>query len=492
MLKVSEIMDNRFGWIKYFCPSNKTTILIISNQLSSKALISTFFSSGCAYRVIDKYHYLSNPINEREEVVALIYSRLPISAIRNFFSRQGYEIFDAYFAIPSFYNPKWFMPLVKRYIGVRSNIIKPTRFNSIIKWKLLIFFYRVGLLQFIIPSKLIMFRKRKNRISTTSRILEEYLKTKFKSHELRFTIYTGVRGYYQKFTIQIMNKKGDVIGYGKIAHSLQTKERLYNEANRLKYLETIKFSFLEIPRLVSIENLPGTEDIIMLTTPAPLCYNRVYKKLTEKHVNALAELFIKTNKLQIAAKDILNRFQDSTSDFEKDARKTEEFKGIFTILKESFKKLQSILINIKITTAISHGDFSPWNVYGDRTKLFIFDWEMAKFKPPLWDIFNFIITSEAQIFSKNPKDILKNIFDNSSAYKNLSDKYSFALGGDVYCNKKILFALYLIDAVLFYGGYFNNQTKLNNAYGDTAKKNLIMTSFMLKSTFDSLQKYDIY
>ena len=55
-------------------------------------------------------------------------------------------------------------------------------------------------------------------------------------------------------------------------------------------------------------------------------------------------------------------------------------------------------------TAISHGDFTPWNMYPAAKKLHLYDWELSERLPVLYDAFHFIFQSgiliKRQPFSK--------------------------------------------------------------------------------------------
>jgi thiamine kinase-like enzyme len=48
---------------------------------------------------------------------------------------------------------------------------------------------------------------------------------------------------------------------------------------------------------------------------------------------------------------------------------------------------------IPVPTAISHGDFTPWNMYAASKKLHLYDWEMSERLPVLYDAIHFIFQS---------------------------------------------------------------------------------------------------
>ena len=92
----------------------------------------------------------------------------------------------------------------------------------------------------------------------------------------------------------------------------------------------------------------------------------------------------------------------------------------------------------KLSVAISHGDFTPWNMYATRENLHLFDWELSKNEMPLlFDLFHFVFQSEIMIRRSNYQKIKKalqkiirlescqNIINNHSV--NLDDAYAFYL-----------------------------------------------------------------
>jgi len=43
-----------------------------------------------------------------------------------------------------------------------------------------------------------------------------------------------------------------------------------------------------------------------------------------------------------------------------------------------------------VTTALAHGDFTPWNMYLGQGRLHIYDWELSQRLPLLYDVFHFV------------------------------------------------------------------------------------------------------
>ena len=43
-----------------------------------------------------------------------------------------------------------------------------------------------------------------------------------------------------------------------------------------------------------------------------------------------------------------------------------------------------------ISVAMAHGDFTPWNTYTTKHKVYVYDWELAEELPLLYDAFHYI------------------------------------------------------------------------------------------------------
>jgi hypothetical protein len=66
----------------------------------------------------------------------------------------------------------------------------------------------------------------------------------------------------------------------------------------------------------------------------------------------------------------------------------------------------SIPTHEKIPVSISHGVFTPWNLYCDDQRLFVYDWEMARTgMPMLFDLFHFTFQSTLLTHRKGFKDV---------------------------------------------------------------------------------------
>lgn len=82
--------------------------------------------------------------------------------------------------------------------------------------------------------------------------------------------------------------------------------------------------------------------------------------------------------------------------------------------KGMIRKLSSMMNELNETEALevclSHGDFTPWNMFVKKDSIGLYDWEMADlFKPLGFDLFHFIIQQGILVERKSWKDIYDDI-----------------------------------------------------------------------------------
>lgn len=78
-----------------------------------------------------------------------------------------------------------------------------------------------------------------------------------------------------------------------------------------------------------------------------------------------------------------------------------------------YKYVEKLSAGKKILVALSHGDFSPWNIYVNRQQLSVYDWEKTRESLPLfYDLFHFIYQADTYghlappIFNRRMQEIM--------------------------------------------------------------------------------------
>jgi thiamine kinase-like enzyme len=467
-------MDDRLrGWIYYSLPHEQIKIIIEEEDNE----ISTFFMNKelCPnYQIVSlmdvlkkkKCMTLNKQIsfalknNTDATIMLFIKSRNPLFITKYLIRKNNYKLIDSYMIVPSFANPRWFFRLNRNIIRNSGNIVKPSRITSIIAWKLMQLLNWIGYPQLLFYSQIILIKR--NEITNKSKgILIDYLESIFKRNDLDFILYTGACGYYQKYTAQVMDKSGNIIAYAKIGHTEQAKNMIYREANVLKELGKLSFSSLLTPQIISVDTLPYTSDIIMLQTPHSSAFKDWSRKLTRSHVHALAELFA-TKSINLLHSDLVINSMEKSLLYVKNTLIFNKFDGVIEILEETLSIFRKNLVNVKIPFGLSHGDFSPWNVYIKESQLYIFDWEHSENRTPLWDIYNFILHSEIIVFKKRNESMYKLLADKDSVYSTLIDEYRSKFDSSIYFDRDIFLIIYLFEISLFYIKYCNNQIKIKS------------------------------
>jgi thymidylate kinase len=146
-----------------------------------------------------------------------------------------------------------------------------------------------------------------------------------------------------------------------------------------------------------------------------------------------------------------------------------------------------------IWTSMSHGDFTPWNMYEKKGRLHIYDWELSRKDIPLgFDAFHFIIQHGILASRKNWTEIQKEVREK------LTPSTFSTLSNGVERKVDLYLKLYLILNTISYLNIYSHQVKWHtqiswlldtwnqalSAMASTADKH---RSLVLTDAFDSLQ-----
>ena len=122
-------------------------------------------------------------------------------------------------------------------------------------------------------------------------------------------------------------------------------------------------------------------------------------------------------------------------------------------LVKGLKQLYStISLGEAIPVSVSHGDFTPWNMYCDDQRLYVYDWEMARNGiPMLFDLFHFSYQSVILQQQKSYKEVKININEwlKQPIVMHMIQKYRI--------NVQLHHALYLLFNVSFYLRQYLNE-----------------------------------
>ena len=252
-----------------------------------------------------------------------------------------------------------------------------------------------------------------------------------------------------------MEKAGDIKAYAKIGHTAQTKERIIKEHEILIRLGNIRYTCLNLPKVLHLGYMPNTNDLVMIQGASDGSWHLAWTLVVE-HVDALVELFNKTSTGTKSGTELLAGFDVALDGIKKSVlpKEVSKIPERHDILIERLKRE---LHGVALPVGLAHGDFSPWNIYIKEGKAFVFDWETAKVRVPLWDMYNFIFHSELDIHSKSAHDVFELMTGKQTKYYSLIDRYiSRTQKNCCYYNVHVFLIIYLFEISIW---YFNCLTK---------------------------------
>lgn len=270
-----------------------------------------------------------------------------------------------------------------------------------------------------------------------------------------FSIFTGTIGKNRKVLVEI-HKNNQTVLFAKIALEKESKVLVDNEIKQLKTLSKYNFKNLVVPEVLnSLET-----GIVEITNIKPASYKQ-YTNLTKLHITALTEMY-EHSYVQIAIKEI-SCLKISKQNIE---HLLSDYPQINSLDKKRVQQLsQSILLLVELVEtkdealplSLSHGDFTPWNMYISKDVLYLFDWELGQSDiPMMFDLVHFIFQSEIMIKRSSYtkiKSVLQKILK-MTATDELINKYKI----DV--NKHYI--LYLIYTVSYYLNKYTQQEILHD------------------------------
>jgi hypothetical protein len=289
-----------------------------------------------------------------------------------------------------------------------------------------------------------------------------------------FSIFTGTVGENRKVVIELHDKK-EIFVFAKIALTEAAKILVHNEAKCLTYLNTLTLHTMTVPKLLSYNEV----DTIGLSNIKPKNFHQD-TTLTILHVTALSELYASSHR-----EEKWNELKALDESKQKLTMLLDDFEEVNDLGKHRIQALANkivLLMNIleenndDVTVAMSHGDFTPWNMYSSNSVLHLFDWELSQDAMPLmFDLFHFVFQSEIMIKKTTYteiSDVLDKLVGMESTQKLMRD-YS------VDANKNYIF--YLISNVTYYLNKYSKQKDLHeqvfwlidvweNAIDDSIKK----------------------
>ena len=185
--------------------------------------------------------------------------------------------------------------------------------------------------------------------------------------------------------MQVSRADGSILGYFKMPITSGANERLSNEAAFLRKLATFPQLCPHIPQLLFAGD--WNNNTIIFQSPldgetGPLSFTRLYQDF----LNALQHCEPTRIAGKLLAERMAGRWEKLVP------RMATKW---LALGREALKIIMRELSGATIPCGFHHGDFAPWNARVHRGKLFVFDWESARYDAPsLWDQFHFLTQTE--------------------------------------------------------------------------------------------------
>lgn len=241
-----------------------------------------------------------------------------------------------------------------------------------------------------------------------------------------FSIFTGTRGETRKVVLEI-HQGNQTSGFVKIPITEISTKLVTNEIEMLKELNKYDFTTLSLP-IVS-KKIQGHARISNVKPSIIISADRI----TAIHLRAMADLYaISHERKSIESSNAWKTIQDNLEWLKKDLLLTNGLdpKKINSLIKLLRKLYNTIPTTEKISLSVSHGDFTPWNMYCDEQRLFVYDWEMARNGIPMFfDLFHFTYQSCILQQRKNYNAVNEsiNLWKQQPLAQQLTQKYNINL-----------------------------------------------------------------
>lgn len=267
----------------------------------------------------------------------------------------------------------------------------------------------------------------------------------------QYALFTGTRGNTRKVVLAVGENK--TTHFIKIAISEKSKQLINNEADMLKELTKYDFTTLSMPR-VADPRINGSARLTNIKPAATIPAQRI----NDLHIRTLTELYatnhekkemgscaawaaISNNMEWMQREHVLNNGLDEL-----------KTRRIIHLLRKLYNTLPTEAV---IPVSVSHGDFTPWNMYCDTHRLYVYDWELSSNGiPMLFDMFHFIMQSQALIHHQSYPTIraLINHTVRQSNVQRLINKYDI--------DPELHYKLYLMFTVSYYLRLYMSETEL--------------------------------
>ena len=196
--------------------------------------------------------------------------------------------------------------------------------------------------------------------------------------------FSGTAGPHRKLVVQLMDRVGTIHGYAKVSHTPAVHSLLENEACLTRQMHAADLRSASIPKVLLHQKRNRTA--LLVTEPVESS-TRCMRRLTRMHIDFLGELAERTSPGRPVARMFPRGgaadLEELSPNLSADWRSRLQRQLDFLCAREE----------LAAATGLSHGDFTPGNVFQHGDRLCVIDWEYAgRDYPADFDLIHFLFS----------------------------------------------------------------------------------------------------
>ena len=215
-----------------------------------------------------------------------------------------------------------------------------------------------------------------------------------------YAIFTGTAGALRK-TVVVMGKGERPDRFMKVAHTAGAVSLIQNERNMLQALANYPWNHMVLP---TADDSPLPNAILLSNirpaNPQPAA------RLKLVHIKALFELWTRQKAQNLATTSWYHDMVKDLNGLSASCDNGLDAAQLARVINTLRFWLPDFTPQALVSTTLSHGDFTPWNMYLSGNRLFLYDWELSSWDRPLYyDFFHFIYQTEILVHRTAPAAI---------------------------------------------------------------------------------------
>lgn len=259
---------------------------------------------------------------------------------------------------------QWIMPA--RHMITGLNLYQPSGIKGKLVKRLFPYLYRIGTIRNILHVEIVRCRLRDDIYNLLCQL--------FGVERLDFSIFGGTPCVHQKITIQL-SLDNHILGYCKVSDSKEILSLFQSESHILETLQTKGIA--DIPQCFFCGTLHDGIGVFVQST-VKTNRSHVAHRWTELQNQFLIDLHEKT-KQRLLFEDT-DYYQTLTALKRHIDWLPKNVDG--HIVMTAIDNILSEYVGRKVEFSAYHADFTPWNMFVECGKLYVFDWEYAQMTYP--------------------------------------------------------------------------------------------------------------